>query len=1199
MTNSKQTKKALLSSVIALVLCLSMLIGTTFAWFTDTVSSDLNEIKAGNLDVELDYYSATEKDWLPVQGATDLFSDELWEPGHTEVVYLRLTNAGTLDLKWQLGISIAAEQGSISVVEGNPAFKLSDFIQFGVVDLKVDAENPFAVYAKREDAVAALNGESKKLNAGYSDSGAMTAGAVEYVAVVVYMPETVGNEANYMKGAPVPSIDLGVKLYATQKDAESDSFGDDYDKNASLTVTEDSHKDGTLTLAQAIAQVEDGGIVFVEPGTYTIGSVITITGKSLSIIGMGNVQLEYAQTGGSHFFNVTSDSNVSFENMTLVNAAKHGIYVRNDSVVTLTDVSVSGSRGSADIMVDEASDAAHGKNTASYVWMYNSSAERVALCASPVTTVAATQDTYVYFNYDAESTVGSIEKQSINKKPENIYINGVNVEGNGMNLYVTNDAELKAALETIQNNSKYHNVPVYVHLAAGEYSADHVINQYPEWNGIVGRNNGNNYQGGVPAGAPSTIITFVGETASTLALRGAQVVPAVTFTGNVTVNGFGDAQAGLDCAVARTTFENIAFANGTKTNANGDIAAVEMTAASANVTFTGCTFQNAEYVIVGARACNIVGDMTFDGCTFRDVCISGYVDKTITVKNSTVISADGGFVNNQNNGDIIVDNCTVNAGRYFVRTNGSGIEIEVTNSDITVYESEGTKHLVYFRGSNESAVFTDCVIADGWTTQGVDADSTLTIRSYFEIDGLLCYTDGVTGDVVLYNASAFNGSDLVIPDGITVLNAKVFNKMSNIESITLPKSLTDINNGAFMGTNIKSIIIPGSVSLNERADGKSHAHTFAECHSLASLTIGEGVTAIPSGCFVSCTNLTEAIIPASVDSLGKKAFYDCLSLKTVYLLSADCTIGAQAFGANQQGFQEMTIYVVNEEMKAAVEATLTDNNKNSVTVAVMDSAPTINGTTYVYNAEQMADAVAAGATNLYLADGEYDIRGCGGKTLTINGSKNAVIKVANEGENGHDAGCDGATVTFNGVTFNTTANGGQYRGFTRMNGIYNDCAFIGSYTTSSGVHKFYNCAFDLKNNYVWTWGASDVLFDNCTFEDANGVGKAILVHEGAAVTNVTVRDCTFTASTAAYTWDGLYVAAVSIDPVGASKKITVNFEGTNTVVTTEGATADANGNTGFAGLHQIKYANETAQIMVKIDGEAVENIVAVDYNPNL
>ena len=53
MTNRKSTKRALLGSVMAMVLCLAMLVGATFAWFTDTASTGVNKIQAGNLDIEI------------------------------------------------------------------------------------------------------------------------------------------------------------------------------------------------------------------------------------------------------------------------------------------------------------------------------------------------------------------------------------------------------------------------------------------------------------------------------------------------------------------------------------------------------------------------------------------------------------------------------------------------------------------------------------------------------------------------------------------------------------------------------------------------------------------------------------------------------------------------------------------------------------------------------------------------------------------------------------------------------------------------------------------------------------------------------------------------------------------------------------------------------------------------------------------
>ena len=111
MTN-KSTKRALVTSAMALFLCFTMLLGTTFAWFTDSVTSANNIIKSGNLDIELDYWNGTE--WKDVKGASDILTNTLWEPGVTEIAYLRVANAGSLALKYQLGINIVSELGGIN-----------------------------------------------------------------------------------------------------------------------------------------------------------------------------------------------------------------------------------------------------------------------------------------------------------------------------------------------------------------------------------------------------------------------------------------------------------------------------------------------------------------------------------------------------------------------------------------------------------------------------------------------------------------------------------------------------------------------------------------------------------------------------------------------------------------------------------------------------------------------------------------------------------------------------------------------------------------------------------------------------------------------------------------------------------------------------------------------------------------------------
>ena len=225
------TKRSLLFSIVSLILCVAMLAGTTFAWFTDSVTSANNIITSGNLDITLEYWNGTK--WVDVEGKSDILTNKLWEPGVTEVAYLRVANKGSLALKYQLGINIVSETAGVNA-EGK-TFKLSDYINFGVVE---NANGETGKYATREDAVAAVT-EAKKISAGYTKPGTLYSKGTEnavselYLALVVYMPTEVGNEANH-NGTNVPQIDLGINVVATQYTAENDSFNDQYDKDAVL-----------------------------------------------------------------------------------------------------------------------------------------------------------------------------------------------------------------------------------------------------------------------------------------------------------------------------------------------------------------------------------------------------------------------------------------------------------------------------------------------------------------------------------------------------------------------------------------------------------------------------------------------------------------------------------------------------------------------------------------------------------------------------------------------------------------------------------------------------------------------------------------------------------------------------------------------------------------------------------------------------
>ena len=253
MTNRKSTKRALLGSVVAMVLCLAMLIGATFAWFTDTASTGVNKIQAGNLDVALEY-STDFKTWNKVTDTTKLFEDStVWEPGRTEVVYLRVKNAGTLALKYTVGM-YNINEGKGKNVAGE-YYYLSDYVKLGAVETT-------AAYADREAAINAVNAEAKTLKSIGSSAIigedqmvmlAPEADAKTY-ALVLYMPTEVGNEANPKNNDPywASKFSFGISVNATQAEYENDSYDNTYDHDAPELFSAESFSYGTHEITKNI-----------------------------------------------------------------------------------------------------------------------------------------------------------------------------------------------------------------------------------------------------------------------------------------------------------------------------------------------------------------------------------------------------------------------------------------------------------------------------------------------------------------------------------------------------------------------------------------------------------------------------------------------------------------------------------------------------------------------------------------------------------------------------------------------------------------------------------------------------------------------------------------------------------------------------------------------------------------------------------
>ena len=250
----KSKKSALLLSFTSLLLCFAMLAGSTFAWFTDTATTGVNKIKAGNLDIELAYKnSTTGGEFKEANKETPVFDNNAqWEPGHVEYVVLKVSNAGNLALKYKLGINVAGETGSTNVY--NNEFKLSDYIRFAVLDGDRTGNSV------DRDALVAAATDSKLIKEGYSKEDHLLAGennSEKTVTLVVWMPITVGNEANHKADAAAPSVELGINVVATQLSHENDSFGPDYDKDAP-SVT--ANVADAAEISAAIDQGKDKGV---------------------------------------------------------------------------------------------------------------------------------------------------------------------------------------------------------------------------------------------------------------------------------------------------------------------------------------------------------------------------------------------------------------------------------------------------------------------------------------------------------------------------------------------------------------------------------------------------------------------------------------------------------------------------------------------------------------------------------------------------------------------------------------------------------------------------------------------------------------------------------------------------------------------------------------------------------------------------
>jgi len=216
MTKAKNTKRALLLSALSLLMCVSMLIGSTFAWFTDSVTSGGNKIVAGNLKIDL-LLKDGDDNWTSIkENNKAIFDYENWEPGYTDVKVLKVVNEGTLALKWMAKFVSAYELTALADV-------IDVYVNTSVQDIPADRADisTWKNVGTVRDFVNTIKETTK---------GELKAEESAYLGIALKMRESAGNDYQGMSLGGV----FDIQILATQLTYESDSFDDQYDADAPL-----------------------------------------------------------------------------------------------------------------------------------------------------------------------------------------------------------------------------------------------------------------------------------------------------------------------------------------------------------------------------------------------------------------------------------------------------------------------------------------------------------------------------------------------------------------------------------------------------------------------------------------------------------------------------------------------------------------------------------------------------------------------------------------------------------------------------------------------------------------------------------------------------------------------------------------------------------------------------------------------------
>ena len=396
MRNKKYTKRALVASVLSVVVCVALLVGSTFAWFTDSVTSSNNKITAGNLDISATYqdvdmkngtvtYTVPGFDRVPngaIKFAADaadinqdhaIISEDRWEPGAVGAKLITVKNDGNLAAKIKLDFNVYNDG-------------LQDALWFDFVQVK-DGQATGTFTQREMNTLAAF---ADKISLPLAPKG-NEGDRVSFI-LLYGMKEEAGNQYQGL------SFRADVTVLAAQDTYEKDSFDHQYDKDAEFAEVRRVEANTMTEFSNALAAAKDGDKIVVNT-PLSAGRSFAVTGEKEVVIDL-NANTWTANTA-SAVLKVTKGADVTIQNGTIEmpDKTRDGLWVEENSSLTLKNVEIKSNYAAIccnganiDLNIEECTI----KATGAYYPIWVSGAYAPSNITITDTTIEAEQDLAVY-----------------------------------------------------------------------------------------------------------------------------------------------------------------------------------------------------------------------------------------------------------------------------------------------------------------------------------------------------------------------------------------------------------------------------------------------------------------------------------------------------------------------------------------------------------------------------------------------------------------------------------------------------------------------------------------------------------------------------------------------------------------------------------------------------------------------------------